>query len=266
VAKKRLHLNEYREQLLEKVKREQSKEDIINELNARNGKGITSPTTPTTTEETRLLMEYIDRANMFHILKQDEKRGRIVKLRQFFKSKRNQQVEVYARCGAAPLYKEGKVSTVGRDFVMLTTLKERIWIPYSVVDSANIPYGIPNYSNTHQHFLFDNNLRMKLVQNFGETVSKRDLLKQQFYEESLQTNLESWNDTWVAVHLDEKSKQIGKLSSCKNNKLTLTSFGEYLHMNLTDVKYIETIRILTLFTHLLKRFRAKTKLKDVVDK
>lgn len=251
--RRRLYLNEYRKELLERVERETPKEDIINEFNVRKGQGITSPTTPSTTEETRLLMEYIDRANMFNLSERDEKRGKVLKLRKFFKMKRNQQVEVYAKCGTESLYKVGKVSTIGRDFVMLTTLKERMWIPYSVIESANIPYGIPNYSNTHQHFLYDNHLRNKLVLQFGETVAKRDLLKQQFFEESLQTNLEAWKDTWVAVYLDSEKKKLGKISSCKDGKLVLSFFGEFLHINLDDLKYIETIRLLTIFTHVFKR-------------
>jgi hypothetical protein len=253
--RRRLYLDEYRKQLLERVEKETRKEDIINEFNVRNGQGLTSPTTPSTTEETRLLMEYIDRANMFNLSERDEKRGKILKLRKFFKSKRNQQVEVYAKCGTESLYKVGKVSTIGRDFVMLTTLKERMWIPYSAIESANIPYGIPNYSNTHQHFLYDNNLRNKLVFQFGETVAKRDLLKQQFFEESIQTNLEAWKDTWVVVFLDTNQKKVGKILSCKEGKLVLTFFGEYYHMNVKDLKYIETIRILTIFTHFIKRFK-----------
>lgn len=253
--RRRRFLDEYRKELLERVERETPKEDIINEFNLRNGQGITSPTTPSTTEETRLLMEYIDRANMFNLSERDEKRGKILKLRKFFKSKRNQQVEIYAKCGTESLYKVGKVSTIGRDFVMLTTLKERIWIPYSSIESANIPYGIPNYSNTHQHFLYDNNLRSKLVLQFGETVAKRDQLKQQFFEESIQTNLEAWKDTWVVVYLDTDLKKLGKISSCKDGKLILTFFGEFSHMNVKDLKYIETIRLLTIFNHLIKRFK-----------
>lgn len=253
--KRRRYLNDYRKELLEKLEKEPPKRDIINEFNIKNGQGITSPTTPSTTEETRLLMEYIDRANMFNLSERDEKRGKVLKLRKFFKMKRNQQVEVYANCGTESLYKVGKVSTIGRDFVMLTTLKERMWIPYSVIESANIPYGIPNYSNTHQHFLFDNNLRNKLVLQFGETVAKRDQLKQQFFEESIQTNLETWKETWVVVFLDTNKKKVGKISSCKDGKLVLTFFGEYLHMNVKDLKYIETIRLFTIFTHLIKRFK-----------
>ncbi|RAS76178.1 hypothetical protein, partial [Priestia endophytica] len=177
--------------------------------------------------------------------------------RKFFKSKRNQQVEIYFKCGAASLYTEGKVSTVGRDFVMLTNLKERKWIPYPIIESANIPFGIPNYSNTHQHYIFDNNLRKKLLYEFGETISKRDILRQQFFEETLQTNLDSWQETWVTVHLSEDIRKIGKISSAANQQLTLTFFKEKECIDLKSVKYINTIRLTSLFSHIFKRFSHK---------
>lgn len=254
---KKIRLNEYRKKLLEKRETEELKNDIINEFNSQNGKGLTSPTTSTTTEETRLLMEYIDRANLFNISKQDEKRGKTLKYRKFFKSKRNQQVEIYFKCGTQSLYTEGKVSTIGRDFVMLTNLKERKWIPYTIIESANIPFGIPNYSNTHQHYIFDNNLRNKLLYEFGETISKRDILRQQFFEETLQTNLNSWQETWVTVHLSENVRKIGKISSAANQQLTLTFFKEKECIDLKSVKYISTIRLTSLFSHIFKRFSHK---------
>jgi hypothetical protein len=228
------------------------KEDIINEMNNRNGSGLISPTTSTTTEDTRLLMEYMDRANLFNIAKHDEKRGKVLKLRKFFKSKRNQQVEVYSKIGSEPKYTEGKVSAIGRDFVMLTNLQERIWIPYAAIESANIPYGIPNYSNTHQHFIYDNHLRTKLVQQFSETVSRRDLLKQQFFEETLQTNLDSWKETWVEVYMNEDTKKRGKISTSKNKILTLKTFSKEEEVELKGITYIKTLRFLSIMTHAVK--------------
>lgn len=257
-GKKVRRFNEYMDHLLENRKKEVIKEDLINEFNIRNGQGLTSPSTLTTTEETRLLMEYMDRANLFHISKRDEKRGKVLTLRKFFKSKRNQQVEVYSKCGTKPLYTEGKVSTIGRDFVMLTNLKERIWIPYSAIESANIPYGIPNYSNTHQHYLYDNNLRNKLLFNFGETVSKRDTLKQQFFEESLQSNLDSWKNTWVEIYLDEQIKKVGRIAESKDKKLTLSFFGRLEDIEINQIKFAETVRVLCVFSYVMKTLR-KTK-------
>jgi hypothetical protein len=245
--------HEYMKNLLEKRKQEVIKKDIINELNFQKGSGLTSPTTPTSTEEARLLREYIERSNLLNIAKADESRRKILMLKKFFKEKRYQQVAVYYRCGTKPLYKEGKVSAVGRDFVMLTNLKDRIWIPYSSIESANIPYGIPNYSNTHQIPIYDNNLREKLLLNFGETVAQRDALKQVFYEESLQTNLDSWRDTWIVVHLNENEKKFGKIIESKNGKLLLSFFRKQEQLVLQDIKYVETIRFFNAWIHQLKK-------------
>ena len=248
---KKIRFNEYMTKLEEERKQEERKIDVINEYNSLKGGGLTSPTTSTTTEGTRLLTEYIDRANLFNISSKVEGRAKSLQLRKFFKSKRNQQVEVYFKCGEKSIYTEGKVSTIGRNFVMLTNLRDRMWIPYSVIESANIPYGIPNYSNTHQHFLFDNNLRKKLVNNFGEVVSNRDILKQQFYEEALITNLTSWKHTWVVIHLSEVSKKVGKIVESREGMLTITYFHKLEEIELNQVKYIETIRFFSLFTHML---------------
>ncbi len=251
---KKIHLNEYMKILLENRKKEVIKEDHINELNRKKGEGLTSPTTETTTEETRLFTDYMHRANIFHIAKSDEKRGKILMLRKFFKSKRNDEVEVYSKCGKECIHTVGKVSTIGRDFVMLTNLNKRIWIPYSVVESANIPHGIPTYSNTHQHLFYDNNLRDKLLYNFGETVAKRDVLKQQFFEETLNTNLHVWKETWVEIHLNEKEKIVGKIASSIKNKCTLNYFGKKVEVDLANVQYITTIRFLSLLPNIGKYF------------
>lgn len=170
-------------------------------------------------------------------------------------------MEVFFKCGAESRCKEGKVSAIGRDFVMLTNLKERVWIPYAAVESANIVYGVPTYSNAHQHYLYDNNLRNKLLRQFGETVSQRELIKQQFFEESLETNLDSWKDTWIVVHVDEKYKKAGKIAVSKDGKLTLTKWGDEEHIFVKEIKFIETIRWLSLFKYMFKSypFQARNK-------
>ncbi|MDQ0230442.1 hypothetical protein J2S19_001698 [Metabacillus malikii] len=251
----KIRLKEYRELLLKKKAQEEIKIDVINELNLQRGQGLTSPTSGTSTEETRLLMEYIDRANIFNISKRDEQRGKILKYRKFFKSKRNQQVEIYFKCGKEVIYKEGKVSTIGRDFVMLTNLRDRIWIKYDVITSANIPFGIPNYSNTHQHYLYDNQLRKKLLTQFGQIVSKRDILKQQFYEESLQTNLLAWEDTWLIIHTNEHDRKIGKLHQLEAGMVTLSVFNKRETVMLQDIYYIETIRFINILRHVYQSIR-----------
>ena len=64
---------------------------------------------------------------------------------------------------------------------------------------------MPTYSNTHQHHIYDNQLQQKLVLRFGETIAKRDALVQQFFEESIRTNLHSWKGTWVEVTIPNET-------------------------------------------------------------
>jgi hypothetical protein len=252
--KQSVRFNEYIQNLLEQRKNEVKKQDIINEVNERKGHGITSPTTESTTEDSRLLKEYMERANIFNISKRNEDLGRVLKLRRFFRLKRNQQVEIYSRWGKEPIYTEGKVSAIGRDFVMLTDLKSRIWIPYHAIESTNVPYGIPNFSNSHQNFIFDNDFKNKLINKFGETVAKRDILKQQFYEESLQTNLISWKDTWVEVFLKDEEKRVGKMTSVDKGVIKLSTFKKHEEVSLEEVQFIRTIRILTIWKQFIKIF------------
>lgn len=249
---RRIRFNEYLEKLKEDRRNEKRKEDIINEFNLKKGEGITSPASLTSTEENRLLMEYMSRSNIFEITERNKERGKILRLMRFFRSKRNQQVEVYSKCGEESLYTEGKVSAIGRDFVMLTNLKDRIWIPYAAIESANIPYGMPNYSNTHQHFIYDNDLQYNLIYNFGETVSKRDVLKQQFYEESLETNLATWNNTWVEVFLVDGETVIGKLEKSSDKEVVLKKFRHEQTVSINKVKYIKTLRFFRLFMRMVK--------------
>lgn len=247
-----LRLDEFRKQLLEKRKNEVIKESIQNEFNVKAGHGITSPTSDTTTEELRLFMEYMDVKNVMDVSKYDESKRQALLLKKFLKTKRNQQVEIYSKNGKKSLYTEGKVTAIGRDFVMLTNLKDRIWIPYKAIVDANIPYGIPNYSNSHQHFIYDNDLRNKLVRDFGNTVSKRDALVQQFYEESIQTNIDSWKGTIVEVLCGDQRK-IGKIVACTNGILHLVTFKEKDHMPIDSVYYIKTIRYVTFVSSFVKK-------------
>lgn len=251
---KEMRMDEYNRLLLEQREKETRKKDIINQINLTKGEGLTSPTTSTSTEDTRLFMEYTDRANLLNISKSKPEIGKVLALRKFFKTKRNQQVEIYSTCGDKPNYLEGKVSAVGRDFVMITNLKERLWIPYSVIDSANIPFGVPNYSNSHQHYIFDNNLRKNLVSNFGATVSKKDTLRQQFYEETLYTNLSTWKGTWVEVIHGSNKKAIGKIVNAEKTDLLVRSYRNEEVILLSDIHLIKTIRFWSLMTFTLRKF------------
>jgi ribosome maturation factor RimP len=245
--------DEYVRKLLEERKREVIKTDAINQRNLLNGEGLTSPTSNMTTEETRLLREYMEQKNLLKISEAAPSLKKSLNLRKFFKMKRNQQVEVYSFHGEELKYTEGKVSAVGRNFVMLTDLKDRIWIPYEKIDSANIPYGIPNYSNTHQHFIYDNNLREKLLYDFGATVSKRDTLMQQFNEDTLHTNLERWKGSWVEVYFGKDEKRAGELIKAAKQTITLKVWKKEFKIDLNEVNYVHSIRFFNMVKQLIKK-------------
>lgn len=212
-----------------------------------------SPTSAVSDEETRILTEYIASKNLFKVTEQDESLRKPLVLKQFFKMKRNQHVVVTSIIeDEKQISTEGKVSTIGRDFVILTNLKQRKWIPYTCIESATIPFGFPTYSNTHQHFIYDNSLQQKLVQKFGETVSNKDVLIRQFFEESLQTSLNFWRGSWVEVRTDDKIL-FGKIASTTKIDLLLILPPKKDHViPLNKIRYVTTIGILPIWKHLLK--------------
>lgn len=177
-------------------------------------------------------------------------------LKKFFKMKRNQQVTIFSRNGDETIHTLGKVSAIGRDFVMVTNLKDRIWLPYHAIESANIPQGIPNFSNSHQSFIYDNDLKRKLVHNFGATVSKRDALIQQFYEESLGTNLRSWKNTWVEIRTDHETL-FGKIEDSDKQRLLLSLLNEKYEIEIKNVLSVHSIRFFSLVSMLgIKQFKS----------
>jgi len=94
---------------------------------------FSSPTSAVSSEETRILTEYISQKNLFKITSQDETRRKSLTLKQFFKMKRNQQVVITSAIeNDGSKITEGKVATIGRDFVMITDVQKRIWIPYNL--------------------------------------------------------------------------------------------------------------------------------------
>lgn len=213
---------------------------------------FSSPTSAVSLEETRILTEYISQKNLFNVVNQDETRRKPLVLKQFFKMKRNQEVVVSSFIEEdIKVTTEGKVALIGRDFVMLTNLQKRIWIPYTAIESANIPFGFPSYSNTHQHFIYDNQLQQKLVLQFGETVAKREALIKQFFEESLQTNLHSWKGMWVEVKTAEKAF-FGKITKATKKELFLQLFKTEKVITLNDIRSVSTIGWFPLWKKVLK--------------
>ena len=221
---------------------------------------FSSPTSAVSEEETRILTEYIAQKNLFKITSLDESRKKPLLLKQFFKMKRNQQVVVSSIIGKeSHVSTEGKVATIGRDFVMLTDLKKRIWIPYRAIPSATILFGFPTYSNTHQHFIYDNNLQQKLVLHFGETVAKKDVLIRQFFEESLQTNLHFWKGIWIEIRTADNTF-LGKITSAtKADLIVRMPKTKESVIPLNEIRYVSTIGIIPLWKKVLKLWLERLK-------
>lgn len=212
---------------------------------------FTSPTSAVSPEETRILTEYNAQKNLFIVSSRDETRRKPLLLKQFFKMKRNQQVVVTSTIAKdITVTTEGKVATIGRNFVMLTNLRKRIWIPYTAIDSATIPYGFPTYSNSQQHIIYDNQLQQKLVLQFGETVAKKDALIRQFFEETLHTNLSSWKGIWVEIKTTHKSF-FGKINTATKNELHLQVFKSEQLIPLKEICYVSTIGMFPLWKRVL---------------
>lgn len=211
-------------------------EELSNELPS-----FSSPTSSVSDEETRILTEFINQKNLFNITTHDENLRKPLVLKQFFKMKRNQQVVINSVIKNEEVFTtEGKVATIGRDFVMLTDLKKRIWIPFSAIISATIPFGFPTYSNTHQHFIYDNQLQQKLVLQFGETVANKDALIRQFFEESLQTNLHSWRAVFLEVKTSDFN-YVGKIIEINEKELFLQLFKTTQRIPLNEIRYASTL-------------------------
>ncbi|WP_025783609.1 hypothetical protein [Sporosarcina sp. D27] len=221
------------------------KKEIVKHQN--ENPSFSSPTSVGSEEETRILTDYIGQKNMFKIAGFHEPLRKTLTLKKFLKSKRNQQVVINSFVENDQTFRtEGKVAAIGRDFVMLTDLQRRIWIPYVFIETANIPFGFPTYSNPHQHHIYDNQLQRKLMLKFGETVMKREALVQQFFEESLRTNMNSWEGTWVEI-VTGQERFVGSIVKTTKNHLLLKRFSTSISIRLETIQYVSTLRVFPLF-------------------
>ncbi|WNF21040.1 hypothetical protein [Mesobacillus jeotgali] len=230
--------SDYLKNLLEQRKHEAGNIDPIHEVGDR----ITSPPGATSLEENKIISEYLEQKNLQTLANAVPQFKKSLILKKFFKMKRNQEVIVYMDHQAHIKEIFGKVSAIGRDFVTLTNLKERIWIPYKSVRSANSPSGVPTYEGEHQNFIYDNDLKRKLTTNFGETVAKREVLIQQFYEESLKGNLERYQGVWVKAVLPDETV-IGRIASVSDDCFLLQSYGSKREIAFSDLTYICSARL-----------------------
>lgn len=246
--KTRMRFDQYLSTLLEKRKLEiTEKHESLEEK-----EGFSSPAGAAPTEEIRLFNEYKEQANLLQIANAVPERRKFLMLKKFLKMRRNQQVIVRLKKDNQIFEKTGKVNTVGRDFVMLTNAKERIWMPFRTIESANIPSGVPLYSTSHQNLIYDNQLKERLLYRFGETVASRDILVQQFYEETLLTNLNSWKSLWVKVETEQKVS-FGKIEDTDSQTLRLSFWKEKHEMDAAHIVSVQSIRYISLLPLIVTR-------------
>ena len=211
----------------------------------------TSPASALPLHELKMLQEYIHGANIQKlggILPRFKKQLILIK---FFKSKKNQLVEIFSKSGDQIIHTVGKVHTIGRNFVMIKTLFTRIWIPYDTIHSAKSPFGITQIHNTHQNVVIDEELRRKLLTNFSQTVSNKEVLRQQFYEELLETNLKSWKGTKLTIYADNPVK--GKILKVMPGKVYL-KHPEVPEITTTQITYIKQGRFSSFFQRLFSKW------------
>ncbi|CAM5180899.1 putative protein OS=Ureibacillus acetophenoni OX=614649 GN=SAMN05877842_103236 PE=4 SV=1 [Ureibacillus acetophenoni] len=221
-------------------------EKIYPELQ-KEGK-FTSPPSGLPMYELKMLQEYIHNANLQNLGNKVPSSKQQMILLKFFKSKKNQLVEVHSTNGDEIIHTIGKVATVGRNFVMLKTLFERFWIPYPIIKSAKSPFGLPDVAATHQQVAYDQELRNKLLTNFGSVVAEKEVLRQQFFEELLETNLKSWKGTKVTFY----TKKIisGKIIDVQKGKVLLNNGKE---ITISKINYMKQTRFISFWQRLFSK-------------
>ncbi len=108
-------------------------------------------------------------------------RRKEIMLSNFFKSHKNQTVKIKIQCREEQKVILAKTDAVGRDFVILTSLLTKYWIPFRAIETAEQPYDQVNIPHQqHQQVVYDEELKQNILLKFGKTVSQKDYLKQQF--------------------------------------------------------------------------------------
>ncbi|MGG4467659.1 hypothetical protein [Niallia sp. Man26] len=204
----------------------------------KRGDGYTSPPSTMPAHELNLLRDYMEGINLKQIGQSLPEYKKPIMLSRFLKGRRNQQTKVHAIVSEEAVELLGRVSVVGRDFVALTTVTERYWIPYAAIESASVPYGISDMPNNHQQVIYDDTLRRKLLSDFSSTVLKNDVLKRQFYEESLEVHLQAWKNTKVTVFTGGEKRK-GKLVKLEAGKLTLKHGKELSTINMKEINLLK---------------------------
>jgi len=218
-----------------------------------------SPVSSLPLYELKMLQEYIHNGNLQNIVNSLPLGKKNLMLLKFFKHNRNQQVEIYSTQKTMNVKMVGKVYTIGRDFVLIKTLFQQIWIPYSTILLSKVPFGSPNLSNSPQHVNFDDESRKKVMIQFSKEVAEKEDLRQQFFDQMLVSHLRYRKGTHVKV-FTETNVLSGTLTDSKNNNLYLKRFGREEKVPVNQVQLIKQIRFIPWLLNRLLHFNDKVKL------
>lgn len=231
--------NEYMKQLWKEREQEVLSKNAENEIDLLSSGTLSSPFEGPY-EEIKIVQEYMNSKNLLKIAEALPTKKKALYLKGFFKERRNQQVEVYYRIHTEAKWLTGRILVVGRDFVSINVNGERHWIAYHAIEVARVPAGFPDTDYSHTNIIYDNDLKQSLLLNFGDVVSKKETLKQLFYEETLKTNLETWQGTNVTVWYGNSSLSGKLLSESKESHIALQSRKEQAEIPVESVSFVKT--------------------------
>lgn len=143
---------------------------------------------------------------------------------------RNQFVKVSVNCGMKRKEFKGGLADAGRDFILLNDFEKNTLIPFGKIDY--LKYSGHGAKAGHEKELLDINpcLRLELILNFSETVSKSPYLINLFYGLSMKLYLVSLIGCTMSVShfTDEKYREIhGKLAEINSDSaIFMTPRGE----------------------------------------
>lgn len=203
-----------------------------------------SPASPLPEHELKMLQEYIHHQNVQIIGNVNPGKRQEIMLSQFFKSYKKQTVSVKMKQAEATKNILAKTEAVGRDFVILTTLFSKFWIPFRSIISAEQPYDQVNRSHSqHQQVVYDDVLKNKLLKRFGETVGQKEFLKQQFFDQTLAGHIRSLKKNRVTIVTNAMSFRV-KLMDANAQQLMWMDRGSTRCVPWSQILWMEKHRFI----------------------
>ncbi|MFI2859163.1 hypothetical protein ACH6EH_18865 [Paenibacillus sp. JSM ZJ436] len=204
---------------------------------------FSSSSSPLPLHELKVLQEYIHQQNIQIIGNVNPKRRKDIMLSQFFKTHKTQTVKVIRK--SSLLGDQGliaKTEAVGRDFVILTTLLRRYWLPFQAIVSAEQPFDQANVPHQpHQQVVYDDELKQKIMLCFGKTVGQKEFLKQQFFDQTFAGHLKVLLNNRLTVETDTQREKV-KLTEVGTKGITMLHQGKESFAPWKDIVSIEKQR------------------------